>query len=66
MDKKLAKNIRNQRLEKGLTQKEAAEKAGTNERYFGKLERGEVLPSVKMLDRICKALNCHSSDVLPF
>lgn len=66
MNKKLAKNIREQRLNTGLTQKEAAEKAGTNERYFGKLERGEVLPSVKMLERVCKALNCKSSDLLPF
>jgi len=66
MDKKLAKNIRAERLNAGLTQKEAAERAGTNVRYFGKLERGEVLPSIKMLQKICKALSCNSTDLLPF
>lgn len=54
------------RREKGLTQAEVAKRAGTNVNYYAKLERGEAVPSLKMLEKVVKALGIKSSDVLPF
>lgn len=54
------------RQHKGLTQVEVAVKAGTNVNYYAKLERGESVPSLKMLEKIIKVLGVKSSDVLPF
>lgn len=51
---------------KNLTQAEVAKRAGTNSNYYAKLERGEAVPSLKMLEKIVKALGIKSSDVLPF
>jgi transcriptional regulator with XRE-family HTH domain len=47
------------RIEKGLTQKELAAKVhgGLDYTYIGKIERGEQLPSLKILLRISEALD---------
>ncbi len=50
----------------GLTQLEVAEKVGTDVTYYAKLERGESVPSLKMLEKVLKVLKLKSSDVLPF
>lgn len=54
------------RKRSGLTQGEVAKQASTNANYYAKLERGEAVPSLKMLEKIVKALGVKSSDVLPF
>ena len=54
------------RLRKDLTQAEVAKRAGTNANYYAKLERGEAVPSLKMLEKVTKALGMRSSDILPF
>jgi len=54
------------RQRKGLTQAEVAERAGTTVNHYAKIERGEVVPSLKTLEKIVKALGVKSSDVLPF
>ena len=54
------------RARKDLTQAEVARRAGTNTNYYAKLERGEAVPSLMMLEKIVKALKTDSSDVLPF
>jgi transcriptional regulator with XRE-family HTH domain len=59
-------NLRNVRTKNGLTQAEVAKKAGTNTNYYAKLERGETAPSLKMFEKVVKALSAHSSDILPF
>src|SRR6266540_1045911 len=47
------------RIEKGLTQKELAAlvQGGLDYTYIGKIERGEQLPSLKILSRISDALS---------
>ena len=62
----LAVNLRKARRAIDLTQQEVAEKSGTNVNYYAKLERGEAVPSLKLLERVLKALEVKSSDVLPF
>ncbi len=54
------------RQKKGLTQAEVAGHAGTTVNHYAKIERGEVVPSLKTLEKIVKALGVKSSDVLSF
>ncbi len=54
------------RQKKGYTQAEVAKRASTTVNHYAKIERGEVVPSLKTLEKIVKALGVNSSDVLPF
>ncbi len=62
----IAANLKKARKKNGLTQLEVAKKADTTDNYYAKLERGEVMPSIKMLERLVEALGVSSSDILPF
>lgn len=62
----IAKNIKNTRAEQGMTQLDVAEKAGISVNYYARIERADVKPSVETLEKIIKALNVKSSDILPF
>lgn len=66
LSKHIGQRLQAARLRKGLTQAEVAKRAGTNVNYYAKLERGEAVPSLRMLEKVLKALGVHSSDVLPF
>ena len=58
MKKQIGKRLKQLRVEKGLTQKELAAgiAGGIDYTYIGKIERGEQLPSLKILLKICEAL----------
>ncbi len=62
----LEATLRKARRAVDLTQLEVAEKVGTDVTYYAKLERGEAVPSLKMLEKVLKVLKLKSSDVLPF
>lgn len=62
----IGRQLQSVRQRKGLTQAEVAKHAGTNTNYYAKLERGEAVPSLKMLEKVVRALGIKSSDVLPF
>jgi transcriptional regulator with XRE-family HTH domain len=62
----IGRELSQARQRKDLTQAEVAKHAGTNTNYYAKLERGEAVPSLKMLEKVVKALGIKSSDVLPF
>ncbi len=64
--KQISGKLQKARTEHGLTQSEVAKRAGTNTNYYAKLERGEAVPSLKMLEKVVIALGIKSSDVLPF
>lgn len=64
--KEVAANMKKIRLHKGLTQLEVAKKAGINSNYYAKIERGKLKPSVAKFEKIVKALEVKSSDILPF
>ena len=55
--KAVGKRIRIIRKAKGLTQEEVGEKADLNYKFVGKIERGEVNPSIETLFAIANALN---------
>ena len=49
-----------------MTQAEVAKHASTSVNQYAKIERGEVTPSLKMLEKVVNALDIKSSDVLLF
>lgn len=53
----IGKRLRNLRHKKGLTQKDLAQAAGVDYTYIGKIERGDQLPSLKVLIRFAECLS---------
>lgn len=62
----IGNNLQAIRQKRSLTQADVAKRADTTVNHYAKIERGEVLPSLKTLEKIVKALGAKSSDVLPF
>ena len=65
LGKYIGERLRTIRTQKGMTQVEVAKRACTERGYYAKLEQGYTLPSLKLLDKILKALNARFRDVLP-
>jgi len=63
----LAKRLRRLRKQHGLTQEEAAERAGMDARYYQRLE-SKTPNAVKIdtLDRLAKAFKTSCSNILDF
>ena len=57
MKAEIGRRVKRIRAERGLTQKELASKVGIDFTYIGKIERGEQLPSLKILLKIAEALS---------
>ena len=53
----IGSNIRSARIAARLTQEQAAEKTGISTIHFGRIERGEREPTIKMLSQIASALH---------
>jgi transcriptional regulator with XRE-family HTH domain len=62
----IGKQLQLARQRKNATQAEVSKRAGTSVNHYAKIERGEVVPSLKTLEKIVKALGINSSDVLSF
>jgi transcriptional regulator with XRE-family HTH domain len=64
---KIGRRLKRLRAEKGLTQKglAAAVSGGLDYTYVGKIERGEQLPSLKILIKISEALSVPLSSFFP-
>lgn len=60
----MSSEIRDLRKQRGLTQKEAAEKLDMNPRTFGAYERGERTPDYKTMDKIRRTLGSKELDTL--
>lgn len=52
----LAKNLRQLRHERGLTQEDVAEITGLSSRYVGSIERARVSASVTVLGKLATAM----------
>lgn len=65
LSKYIGARLNTLRLQKGMTQEEVAKRAGTERGYYAKLEQGYTLPSLKLLEKILKALDARFRDVLP-
>lgn len=62
----IGQRLREARKLKNMTQADVAMHAKTTVNHYAKIERGEVVPSLKTLERIVKAMGVKSSDILPF
>ncbi|MEW5949931.1 MAG: helix-turn-helix transcriptional regulator [Thermodesulfobacteriota bacterium] len=56
--------LRRLRFAKGWTQEEIEDKFGFSYRYYGKLERGEVNPTIGTLARLAKIFEIPLTDLL--
>jgi len=67
MDKKLAvvigRGVRRARVIHGITQEQTAELIGVSTEFYARMERGQALPSVSTMVKICDCLDV-SADVL--
>lgn len=62
----MGKNIKSAREKTTFTQGEVAKKVGINVNYYARIERGEHVPSIKVLEAIAKILKIKTSDIVPF
>jgi len=58
----VAANVRRLRVERGLTQEQLAHDAEIDLTYLGGIERGRRNPSVDVMGKIAKALQCHPAE----
>lgn len=63
--KKFAERIKNRRLELGISQEELSDKVNCHINHLGKIERGQVDPSLSIMYKIAKALTVDLKDLIP-
>lgn len=63
IDKKLARNIKRIRMERGMTQKDLADAMGSIEQSVSKFERAISAPSAKAIMQLCEALQVTPNDL---
>jgi len=56
--------LKKRRLEKNFSQSRLASKTGLNQNHLGQIERGQKVPKVKTLYKICEALDLQLDAVL--
>lgn len=62
----IARNLKEARKSKHMTQAEVAQKSDVSTNHYAKIERGEVMPNILTLERILRAIKTKSSNILPF
>jgi len=60
----LGYKLKQKRIENNLSQEELAEKVHIDQSDLSKIEKGTANPSIKMISRIVKGLNCKASITL--
>ncbi|MBD2300986.1 helix-turn-helix domain-containing protein [Nostoc sp. FACHB-190] len=61
---KFGKRVKEQRLYRGMSQEELAEKAGLHRTYIGMIERGEKNITLLNIEKISKALEMKIDELL--
>ncbi len=60
----IRRRFKKARKELELTQKEVAKRAGIHFNHYNRIENGKATPSIKVAERIAKALKIKSLDVV--
>jgi transcriptional regulator with XRE-family HTH domain len=60
----VARNLRQFRRERGLSQEELAARADLNRNYVGMVEREQNSPTVDVLEQLARALDIEASELL--
>lgn len=63
---KLGRKIQKLRKQLNYSQEELAEKINISRTHMGHIEQGRKSPSIKVLERLAKALKVHVKDIFPF
>lgn len=61
---RLAVNMKRLRKERGWSQEALADEAGLDRTYISGIERQVKNPTVSVVERVAKALNCTLGDIL--
>ncbi len=61
----IGENIKNKREEKGMSQKELAEKTYVSQSMICQVERGTKVPTMLLGAEIAKVLGCGIQELLP-
>ena len=56
--------IRAYRTYRGMTQEKTAENSGINEKYYGRIERSESIPTFDKFAKICDAMGVNAAELL--
>lgn len=56
--------VRALRTEGGIAQEALAHRAGIERSHMGKIERGEHMPTLALIIKIARALECSSADLM--
>ena len=62
--KKLGKNMKRIRLEKGMTQGDICRKLGLDRAYISNLESGKKNPTLATIEKIAKALGINIDELM--
>ena len=57
MEEYFQRTLRYFRIQRGFTQEDLAHAANINEKYYGRIERGESSPTIAIFFCICNALD---------
>lgn len=60
----IGRTLRYYRALHNLTQSEVAELSGINEKYLGRIERDESVPTIDKVEQLCLAFDIRLSDLL--
>lgn len=63
---KFGKKVREERLKRGLSQEDLANKAGVHRTYIGMIERGEKNITLENIEKISKAFEISLDNLLCF
>lgn len=64
LSRKFGNNVNRLRTAAGLTQEQLVEKGDISRRFLQEIESGQKLPTVRVLARLRKSLNCTWDDLL--
>jgi transcriptional regulator with XRE-family HTH domain len=63
---KLGRHMQKIRQSKDVTQEELAERISVTTSWVGQIETGRVVPSLKLLGKIARALDVKVKDLIPY
>lgn len=64
LQQRIGRNLQAARKQAGLTQVELATKAGIDDNYYAKIERGQAVPSLSTFLNILKVLKVTANDII--
>lgn len=64
MELKIGYNVRTIRIQRGISQKELARRAGVSQAHISDIERNKRRAGISVLLKIMEALKCEAADIM--